>query len=698
MASNYFPMVSSSPPPFDDEQSAEEDDEFGSFACASTLTEDLPSPVNFGKRLSTENGPIATIGDGITCSNHTEADYEVSDVGVNNDDGSVAVPATADELCINNELESGLEQNNTTIKDVSANSDDLSTLSGPELQSSSSVCQETECNCADLVDAVNDRPSVHLERFPEGELEQQSDHIKMEVLNKAVQSDDVCASNEEGITHSEKTASCNLSDFPSHPQFDGASADFAPNIDTGLAAVSSDFDESSLGVPNNEVDETPASLVLSTSPELVDGNSSVVDNQPYHNADRDECFNEFVCSQPLPPTAGTLEKDPEPSVDCANEAVESSEWHAGRVSDRCDVRIGQSENPDTQVVADSDFSDFHDFADFQTALPSDTESGDFLQEASSEPWGHQSSPITITDATNDDEFGNFATFAEKRVEPPFEAFQHDTHMFSTTNDDEFGNFDSAPSSFLQSETPIGNNSVASKVLSLAFPDVDEYQTAASLIQLEETLSQFPLASDAKTLSNIWSQLRDIDNTQALLYHWNTSQANKKLLHSLHINTRTLVAGSRWSSAVPIFAANLGVDPLEPTKAPFRANSEERAAAGEMEASSSACSQESAVPPAQFDWSSSGLVNPLDGLETEFLGSSLPTVDRVTSSGSHRMLSPLLDKILTEAAKSSTAAYSHTGHHRSPTMSAEARQILDSLPDLSFMRAKVLMFPIRSAIP
>lgn len=70
--------------------------------------------------------------------------------------------------------------------------------------------------------------------------------------------------------------------------------------------------------------------------------------------------------------------------------------------------------------------------------------------------------------------------------------------------------------------------------------------------------------------------------------------------------------------MPRFAANLGFTPLEPMK-PTSASSATEAsstnhsiASTAVTASASGSATVPEVPAAQFDWNSSGLVNPLDG--------------------------------------------------------------------------------------
>lgn len=62
-------------------------------------------------------------------------------------------------------------------------------------------------------------------------------------------------------------------------------------------------------------------------------------------------------------------------------------------------------------------------------------------------------------------------------------------------------------------------------------------------------------------------------------------------------------GEKWNSSAPKFAANLGLSPLEPMKVTSSSLNE-----SDVKATKSILD----VPAAQFDWNSSGLINPLDG--------------------------------------------------------------------------------------
>lgn len=77
-------------------------------------------------------------------------------------------------------------------------------------------------------------------------------------------------------------------------------------------------------------------------------------------------------------------------------------------------------------------------------------------------------------------------------------------------------------------------------------------------------------------------------------------------------------GGKWNSSMPRFAANLGFSPLQPMKPGAGASSTSSSEPNQREGSEMVALPAtggggvSEVPAAQFDWTSSGLVNPLDG--------------------------------------------------------------------------------------
>uniref|UniRef100_A0A182XVC1 Clathrin_bdg domain-containing protein n=1 Tax=Anopheles stephensi TaxID=30069 RepID=A0A182XVC1_ANOST len=159
-------------------------------------------------------------------------------------------------------------------------------------------------------------------------------------------------------------------------------------------------------------------------------------------------------------------------------------------------------------------------------------------------------------------------------------------------------------------------------------------------------------------SKLHSQLQDFDNTNALTYQHGKSSSSKTLVTALGIDSRNIVSikkavvvhhrkhateyaqscfpslqmyGPKWNSSMPRFAANLSFNPLEPLKpvtaAGPHANEKNANVAPAAKATSSStlsahtldplqanlAHPNASVPAAQFDWTSSGLVNPLEAV-------------------------------------------------------------------------------------
>ncbi|KAK7834504.1 hypothetical protein U0070_017690 [Myodes glareolus] len=172
--------------------------------------------------------------------------------------------------------------------------------------------------------------------------------------------------------------------------------------------------------------------------------------------------------------------------------------------------------------------------------------------------------------------------------------------------------------------------------SVFVPDADEEVTSLKHL-LETNTSQIKtreaLAENGELL-DVWTELQDIHDAHGLRYQWGGSHSNKKLLCSLGIDTRNIES----------------------------------------------------LPPVQFDWSSSGLTNPLDGVDPELY--ELTTAKLETSTSSLRVTDAFA-KLMSTVEKTSTATRKPK---REEHLSEEAVKVIASLPDLTFMHAKVLMFP------
>ncbi|XP_075554721.1 aftiphilin isoform X1 [Dermacentor variabilis] len=209
---------------------------------------------------------------------------------------------------------------------------------------------------------------------------------------------------------------------------------------------------------------------------------------------------------------------------------------------------------------------------------------------------------------------------------------------------------------------------------------------------------------------LWEQLQDLDRAPSLKFSWNGSQSCQHLLQSLSIDSRNILR----NPSVPLFASHLGL--LEPQRGGTASPSAEEPASS-TPVPPPACSEQagadSAIPPAQFDWTSSGLVNPLEQpaastlLDLEFLsslssatvGSSPPTssLEKEFLGLSSSEEAPVSSQSsapskLQELLRNNVSTLSST-RRRPSLLSGEAQAILDRLPDLSFMQARVLMFPV-----
>ncbi|XP_023408462.1 aftiphilin isoform X1 [Loxodonta africana] len=268
-----------------------------------------------------------------------------------------------------------------------------------------------------------------------------------------------------------------------------------------------------------------------------------------------------------------------------------------------------------------------------------------------------------------------------------------------------------------------------RIFEACFPSVFVPEAEEGVTSLKHLLeaSTLPVktseaSADSGELLDVWTELQDIHDAHGLRYQWGGSHSNKKLLCSLGIDTRNILftGNKKQPVIVPMYAAGLGM--LEPTKEPLKPLSaaEKIASIGqtttmspEMNTCTSDQFQES-LPPVQFDWSSSGLTNPLDAsggstlLNLDFFGpvddssssssTTIPGVDpelyelttsKLEFSTSSLKVTDTFARLMSTVEKTSTSTRKPK---REEHLSEEAIKVIASLPDLTFMQAKVLMFP------
>nr|XP_023021282.1 uncharacterized protein LOC111509715 [Leptinotarsa decemlineata] len=218
---------------------------------------------------------------------------------------------------------------------------------------------------------------------------------------------------------------------------------------------------------------------------------------------------------------------------------------------------------------------------------------------------------------SDDDFADFTSH---------QAFPEPSHKITTSQDDkqddfeDFGDFtstvcDNEPSTVFQTEEDefqsfADFSQSSNSIISL----LDEREAFAKAEQAVKEM--FPAIGDVvedfsyfELVENdfIFKQLQDVTDTPALKYQWSKSSGQKALLKSLNIDARNILYGPSWNPSMPRFAANLGLQPLEPIRT-------EQPTSSILKPSPSIPQPQNVdIPSAQFDWMGSGLVNPLDSL-------------------------------------------------------------------------------------
>ncbi|XP_011636809.1 aftiphilin isoform X1 [Pogonomyrmex barbatus] len=203
----------------------------------------------------------------------------------------------------------------------------------------------------------------------------------------------------------------------------------------------------------------------------------------------------------------------------------------------------------------------------------------------------------------DDDFGDFTNFSSTIEWKPDDAKK----LKVPKDDDDFGDFSNFETSAGVVETQqfslkesicrIENKNAANKI-------EDIITNMFSVVSEHHEVELKPLIDK---MDKVWQNVKSVEETNALTYQWTNSSSNNVLLNALGIDSRNILFGPRWNPNVPRFAANLGFTPLEPIKA--TAEPHQSSATNTSKTQGAACSDE--VPAAQFDWNSSGLVNPLD---------------------------------------------------------------------------------------
>ncbi|XP_060856404.1 uncharacterized protein PF3D7_1120600 isoform X2 [Metopolophium dirhodum] len=189
-------------------------------------------------------------------------------------------------------------------------------------------------------------------------------------------------------------------------------------------------------------------------------------------------------------------------------------------------------------------------------------------------------------------------------------------------------------------------------------------------------------------SQVWQSLKDVDSSPALNYNWTKSESNNVFLASLSIDSRNILYGASWNPKVPRFAANMSNNPLEPLKASNNDTTDTK-----ISQSFSNGPMQDTVPDPEFDWKSSGLINPLD-----FQPQTWKTSEVVKEEDTPFQSSPesidVFDEFFSASLPSSSDNQSidtiESPSSLIATVSHEAQRILDNLPDFKVLQKPYLV--------
>ncbi|XP_043839570.1 aftiphilin isoform X2 [Dromiciops gliroides] len=344
----------------------------------------------------------------------------------------------------------------------------------------------------------------------------------------------------------------------------------------------------------------------------------------------------------------------------------------------------------------SAFQDPDDFADFSSAGPNQAADWNAFEDEQKEScsWAAFGDEQTVESPLRKE-----ACQSHRTGESNVSSLTQKTHTVPLATSQGAAANDHSHESASSVQTALLNR--LERIFEACFPSLPVPETKEGVTSLEHLLETSNTQIRTREalgenweLLDVWTELQDIHDAYGLRYQWGGSHSNKKLLCSLGIDTRNILftGNKKQPVIVPMYAAGLGM--LEPTKEPLKPLSaaEKIASIGqtplispEMSACTSDQLQES-LPPVQFDWSSSGLTNPLDGVDPELY--ELTTSKLETTSSSIKVTDAFA-RLMSTVEKTSTSTRKPKREER---LSEEAAKVIASLPDLTFMHAKVLMFP------
>ncbi|XP_011864559.1 PREDICTED: aftiphilin isoform X2 [Vollenhovia emeryi] len=395
----------------------------------------------------------------------------------------------------------------------------------------------------------------------------ESEYVAVETKNQTVQKVDVNGASEEMSAHEGNESSSEEMRRQYIPE-NGFDAHDEDNSDFTEFMEHRDFDDVS---------------------ELTNNYNSISSNSTYETVQTHDLHTsspDASCIQKLSPIRGSSLPSSSTPLDCLKDKVNIT----STAGEECATYESKSS---VVYFSEGEFYDFHLRSDESTATKAQESDCPGFESADNE----------------DDDFGDFTNFSSATVEwKPDDAKEQKV----PEDDDDFGDFSNFETSTDVVETQqfslkesicrIENKNAANKIEDII----------TNMFSVVSECHEVELKALIDKTDKVWQNVKSVEETNALTYQWANSSSNNVLLNALGIDSRNILFGPRWNPNIPRFAANLGFTPLEPIKA--TAELQQSSATSISKAQGVVCSDE--VPAAQFDWNSSGLVNPLDANPSE----------------------------------------------------------------------------------
>ncbi|CAD6193883.1 unnamed protein product [Caenorhabditis auriculariae] len=319
-------------------------------------------------------------------------------------------------------------------------------------------------------------------------------------------------------------------------------------------------------------------------------------------------------------------------------------------------------------------------------------------------------------AEEDDDWGDFDS-------APHEPVSEDWGVFEESSEKANADADDWAADFVSASTPPEDDDSHVVDLDESFDDdgfwdggfgdvvdLGEISSSSDALNIVDFLNSGKLSEELdgefRRFARLWLSLRIVEEACALKHDWKHSQLSHRVLGHLRIDpevhTSTLNSVLPTTSLIPtFFAAPSG------SKSP---QSDESFAKSSSQNGTE--TYESSVPVVDFDWDTSGLTNPLKGagkssaiMDIDFLSAnstggleSSSTLQKdlddfgLGSSSTTAQLTPESNRSVLETILS-TSGGAKKPHRGTAELSLDARALHDQLPDISYLRASIIMFPM-----